>query len=137
MADRYSFPAIQHSRRRGTGMRLYHATLNTLRGFTVAAKTEAAARQEMIVLALALPVGLLIAPSAGWYVAMIAAIMVTLAVELLNTAIEKFADVVTPNHDPRIGIVKDFGSAAVFCLLCVDGLVWLAALAIRLDLLTA
>ena len=112
-------------------MRIYHATLNTLRGLAFAAKTEAAARQEMIVLALALPVGALIAPGLGWYVAMIAALLVTLAVELLNTAIEKLADCVTLEQNARIGILKDVGSAAVFCMLCVDGLIWLAAAAIR------
>lgn len=107
---------------------------NTLRGLTFAAANEASVRQEMVALALALPVGLLLAPGAGWYVAMIAAILVTLAVELLNTAVEKLADVVTVERDPRIGILKDFGSAAVFCLLLVDGLVWLAAAAIRFGL---
>jgi diacylglycerol kinase (ATP) len=132
MAGRYSFRDIFTIARGGcTGMRIYHATLNTLRGLTFAAKNEAATRQEMIVLALALPAGVVIAPGVGWYVAMIAALIVTLAVELLNTAIEKLADCVTLQQDARIGILKDVGSAAVFCMLCVDGLVWLAAAAIR------
>jgi diacylglycerol kinase (ATP) len=116
-------------------MRIYDATVNTLRGLACAAKTEAAPRQEMVVLAVAVPVGLLIAPSAGWYVAMLASLLATLAVELLNTAIEKLADRVTMEHDPTIGKVKDFGSAAVFCALCIAGLTWLAATAVRFDLL--
>jgi diacylglycerol kinase len=31
-------------------------------------------------------------------------------------------------------MVKDFGSAAVFCMLCVDALIWIAAIAERLGL---
>ncbi|HVV60502.1 MAG TPA: diacylglycerol kinase [Pseudolabrys sp.] len=116
-------------------MRIYEATLNTLRGLACAAKTEAAPRQEMAVLIAALPLGILLAPSVAWYVAMIAALLVTLAVELLNTAIERLADRVTMKRDARIGMVKDFGSAAVFCALCVAGLVWIAAAAIRFGLL--
>jgi diacylglycerol kinase (ATP) len=115
-------------------MRLYHATLNTLHGLRSAVKNEAAVRQETIVLAVALPAGLLLAPGVGWYVAMIAALLVTLSVELLNTAIERLADCVTLERDARIGLLKDFGSAAVFCMLCVDGLIWLAAMAVRFGL---
>ncbi len=119
----------------GAGMRIYDATVNTMRGLTCAAKTEAAPRQEMVVLLAALPIGLLIAPSVGWYVAMIASLLVTLVVELLNTAIEKLADRVTMEPDMTIGKVKDFGSAAVFCALCVAGLTWMAAAAVRFNLL--
>jgi diacylglycerol kinase (ATP) len=57
-----------------------------------------------------------------------------LAVELLNTAVEKLADHVTPEWNRDIGIVKDIGSAAVFCVLLLAGLVWSAALAVRTGL---
>ena len=116
-------------------MRIYNATRNTLRGLTGAAKNEPALRQEIVVLALAVPVGLAVAPSAGWYVAMIGALLMLVTVELLNTAIEKLADRVTLKRDSKIGLVKDIGSAAVFCALCLAGLVWLAALAVRFDLI--
>jgi len=52
-------------------------------------------------------------------------------VELLNTAIEKLADYVTREQHAEIRRIKDFGSAAVFCAICLAGLVWLAALAVR------
>ena len=66
---------------------------------------------------------------------MIAAILILLAVEFLNTAIEKLADHVTREQHVDIRRIKDFGSAAVFCALCLVGLVWLAAIAVRLGLL--
>jgi diacylglycerol kinase (ATP) len=114
---------------------LITATLNTLRGLASALRTEAAFRQEAAALMVAVPVGLFVAPGAGWYVAMIGSLLAVLAVELLNTATEKLADHVTPGQHPDIGRIKDYGSAAVACALALAGLVWLAALAIRAGLL--
>jgi diacylglycerol kinase (ATP) len=114
--------------------RLYNATINTLHGLVYGFKTEAALREEIVVLAAAIPVGLFLAPSLAWYVAMIGTLLVLLAVELLNTAIEKLADYVTREQHPDIRRIKDFGSAAVFCALCLAGLVWAAALAVRCGL---
>ena len=115
--------------------RIYIATLNSFHGFASAFKSEAAAREEIIALLLALPVGLWVAPSAAWYVAMIGVLLVLIAVELLNTAIEKLADHVAPERNPKIGVLKDYSSAAVFCGLSLAALVWLTALAIRLGLI--
>jgi diacylglycerol kinase len=36
-----------------------------------------------------------------------------LALELINTAIEKMADFVEPNFNPKIGIIKDIAAGAV------------------------
>jgi diacylglycerol kinase (ATP) len=65
---------------------------------------------------------------------MIATLLVILAVEFLNTAIEKLSDHVTPEQHRDIGRIKDFGSSAVFCALALAGLVWLAAIAVRCGL---
>lgn len=114
---------------------LHNATLNTFRGLTQAARSESAFRKEIALLVIALPLGLLIAPGAGWYVAMIGVLLATMAVELLNTAIEKFADHVAPERHQAIGKVKDFGSAAVFCMLVCSGLVWGAAAGVYFEFL--
>jgi diacylglycerol kinase (ATP) len=111
--------------------RLYSATFNSLRGLVDGIRTEPALREEAVVLAVALPLGLVLAPGAAWYLAMIAAILLVLAVEFLNTAIEKLADHVTPEQHIDIRRIKDFGSAAVFCALWLAGLVWIAAIAVR------
>ncbi|MCC6947170.1 MAG: diacylglycerol kinase [Bradyrhizobiaceae bacterium] len=115
--------------------RIVEATLNTGRGLGHALRTEAAFREEAVVFLAALPVGWLIAPSVVWYVAMLSALLLVMAVELLNTAIEKLADHVTPERHPNIGRIKDYGSAAVACVLLLAGLVWLAALATRFGLI--
>jgi diacylglycerol kinase (ATP) len=111
--------------------RLFSATRNSLRGLADGFKTEPALRDEAVLFVVAVPAGLIVAPSVAWYLAMIGAVLVILAVEFLNTAIEKLADHVTPEVNSDIRRIKDFGSAAVFCALCLTGLVWLAALAVR------
>jgi len=112
-------------------LRLYHAILNTVRGLTWATKSEAALRQELAALVIGIPLGVFVTPSVGWYVAMVGILILTICIELLNTCIEKLADHVTPARHPQIGLVKDMGSAAVFCMLCLSGFIWIAALAVR------
>jgi diacylglycerol kinase (ATP) len=115
--------------------RLFSATLNSLRGLAYCLRHEAAVREEAILLAAAIPLGFFVAPNLGWYVGMIGSLLALLAVELLNTAIEKFADYVTRERHVEIRRIKDFGSAAVFCVLCLAGLIWLAAIGVRCGLL--
>ena len=116
-------------------MRLYHATRNSLRGLADAARKETSVREELILLLAAFPAGLAIAPSPAWLVAMIGAMLLMLAVEFLNTAIEKLADYLAPERHPAIGLVKDYGSAAVFFSIVFTLLVWLAAILVRLELI--
>ena len=93
--------------------RLFSATANSLRGLIDGVKTEPAVREEALLLVAALFLGAVVAPSAAWYVAMIATILLVLAVEFLNTAVEKLADHVTREQDTDIRRIKDFGSAGV------------------------
>src|SRR3977135_240522 len=95
-------------------LRLYRATLNTFRGLTWATRSEAALRQELVALVIAIPLGVFVAPNVGWYVAMIGVLILTICVELLNTAIEKLADHVTRDIHPQVGLLKEMGSIVVF-----------------------
>ncbi|HUI14604.1 MAG TPA: diacylglycerol kinase [Xanthobacteraceae bacterium] len=115
--------------------RLFSATQNSLRGLRDGFATEPALRDEAVLLIIAVPVAFFLAPSAAWFAAMIAAVLVILAVEFLNTGLEKLADHVTREQHTDIRRIKDFGSAAVFCALCLTGLVWLLAIAVRCGLL--
>jgi diacylglycerol kinase (ATP) len=115
--------------------RLYSATFNSLRGLRDGFMTEPALREEAVFFVVAVPLGFWVAPSAAWYVALIGTVVVLLAVEFLNTAIEKLSDHVTREVHNDIRRIKDFGSAAVFCALGLVGLVWLTALAVRCGLL--
>ncbi len=115
--------------------RLFSATVNSLRGLLDGVKTEPALREEAVLVVVAALLGFVLAPSAAWYVAMVGVVLSLLAVEFLNTAIEKLADHVTREQHTDIRRIKDFGSAAVFCALCLAGLVWIAAIAVRLGLI--
>jgi len=113
--------------------RIFSATLNSLRGLRYGISTEAALREEAALLIAGLLLGLAIAPTWLWYVVMVGSLLVLLAVEFLNTAIEKLSDYVTREQHVEIRRIKDFGSAAVFCGICLAGLTWLAALALRVE----
>ena len=63
---------------------------------------------------------------------LVAAVAFVLVVELLNTSVEKLADRLTTEHDPKIGQVKDMGSAAVGVALLMAIGFWLFALAERM-----
>jgi len=111
--------------------RLLSATINSLHGIAYGIRSEAALREEIIVLVLAVPAGVFVAPNAAWYTAMVGVILLLIAVEFLNTAIEKLADHVTREQHHEIRRIKDFGSAAVFSTIALCGIVWLAAIAVR------
>ena len=111
--------------------RIYLAFFNSMRGMGWAIRNENAVMQEFVLLALSLPLAAMLARSVMMFVALVGAVLFLIAVELLNTSIEKLADHVTPEHHPQIGLVKDLGSAAVFIGLAMNVLVWGAALWIR------
>ena len=115
--------------------RLLRATVNTWNGLKAAIRTEAAFRQEIAVLLVAIPLAFVIGQSAWARLALVGAVVFVMVVELLNTAIEKLADRVTRAIDVQIGTVKDIGSAAVGLSLLLAGAVWLLAIAQRLGLL--
>ena len=111
------------------------ATLNSWHGLRDAVRSEAAVREELIALILAVPLAFVIAEGAWKRFLLIGVVAAVLVVELLNTAIEKLADRVSREIDPQIGRVKDMGSAAVGISLLIAGACWLLALAERFGLL--
>jgi len=112
--------------------RLLRATMNTWRGLCHIGRTEPSFRQELLALALAVPLAFILAQETWKRFVLIGIVMLVLVVELLNTAIEKLADRVSRDHDLEIGRVKDMGSAAGGLALLLAGIVWLLALADRL-----
>ena len=114
---------------------MWRATINSWRGIMAAAKSEAAVREELIALALSVPLAYFITPVAWKRLALIGVLLLLLAVELLNTAIEKLSDHVTATHHPDIGRIKDMSSAAVGVALAIAGFTWLLAFAEWLGLI--
>ncbi len=115
-------------------MRLWRATINTRNGLIFAVRSEQAVREELVALVISLPLAWLIGTTAMRRIELVAAVIMVLVVELLNTAIEKLADRLTTDHDLQIGRVKDMGSAAVGVALVTAGLFWLFTIAERMGL---
>jgi len=111
--------------------RLLQATVNTWNGLLAATRSEMAFRQELVVLALSVPLAFFIGSENWKPLTLIAVVLMVLVVELLNTTIEKLSDFVAPGRDERIGRIKDMGSAAVGLAIAAAGLIWLQAIAQR------
>jgi diacylglycerol kinase (ATP) len=105
------------------------ATICTWQGLCTAVRSDAAFRQELIALAIAVPASFVVATGAWQRLALIGVILLVLVVELLNTALERLCDKLVPDADIEIGRIKDMGSAAVGLSLLIAALAWLLALA--------
>ena len=111
--------------------RLWRATINSWHGLVAATQSERAFREELVALAIGIPLAFYLTGDAGRRIALIGTLVFILIVELLNTAIEKLCDRITRDDDPAIKRVKDMGSAAIFLSLLLAGAVWLWVLAER------
>ncbi len=120
-------PAPDYKSRGGFG-RLVNATVYSLRGLAGAWRGEAAFRQEVVVGLLLVPLAIWLAPTLAEAMLLIAAILLVLVVELVNSAIEAVGDAVSLQANPMIGRAKDLGSAAVMLSLGLAALVWAAVL---------
>ena len=114
--------------------RLWTAFINSADGLIYALRSEVAIRTEFIALVLAMPLACLVTGNSWKRMALIAPLIALIAIELLNTCIEKLCDHVTPDRHPQIKIVKDLGSAAVLLAILAIGLFWALALMERLGL---
>ena len=105
--------------------RLWRATINSWHGLVAAAQSEQAFREELVALAIGIPLAFFLTADTGKRIALIGTLVFILIVELLNTAIEKLGDRITRDNDPAIKRIKDMGSAAIFLSLLLAGAVWL------------
>lgn len=115
--------------------RIIRAFFNSLAGLKFGLQTEAALRQEMVLLALSLIAAPMLTFEPWKLAAMWSSLLLLLAVEFLNTAVEKLADRVTRNDDILVKVAKDCGSAGVLMAITIAGLVWGLALFERLQAL--
>lgn len=107
--------------------RIAASFVNTLHGLREGILTEAAIKQECVVAAVALPLSFFIADGVWTWVALIASLLLVLAVEFLNTAIERLCNHLHPDLHEAIKATKDLASAGVFFALALAGLVWAVA----------
>lgn len=71
------------------------------------------ARVHVVAAILVVAAGFWFDVSSTEWMSLVFAIGFVITTEIVNTALEKLADVVEPNIDPRIKLVKDLSAAAV------------------------
>ena len=108
-----------------TGIRrIIRATRFSAQGFAQAWKHEAAFRQELALAVVLTPAAFWLGQTTVERAMLIGVLLLMLIVELLNSAIEAAIDRHGDEHHELSGRAKDFGSAAVFVVLVLVGVVW-------------
>jgi diacylglycerol kinase (ATP) len=112
-----------------TGLRrILSATRNSLEGFIAAIRHEDAFRQELILAAVFVPLGLWLGANGFERALLVATVLLVLIVELLNSAVEATVDRISFENHLLAKRAKDIGSAAVMLSLATAGIVWLLIL---------
>ncbi len=101
-----------------------HAIGWSLAGFRTTLRDEAAFRQELCLVLIAIPLAIYLGGNAFEKVLMIGSLILVLIVELLNTAIEAAIDRIGVEQHPLSGKAKDAGSAAVMLSILNVIFVW-------------
>ncbi len=112
-----------------TGLRrLINATRYSLAGLAEAARHEDAFRQELILAAVLVPLGLWLGDTGVERALLSGSVLIVLVVELLNSAVEATVDRISLEDHLLAKRAKDIGSAAVMLALAATGLTWLLVL---------
>ena len=107
--------------------RIGRAFLNTIGGFREGLATEAAIKQEAFLVLIALPVSFFLATNLWIWAALMGSLILLLAAEFLNTAIERLCNHLHPEKHEAIKVTKDLASAGVFCVIALTALIWIVA----------
>jgi diacylglycerol kinase (ATP) len=103
---------------------IYKAMTWSLKGMRAAWIYEASFRLEVYLTIIFFPLGLWVGHGAVEKALLCGSILLVLACELLNSAVEAVVDKVSPDFHELAGRAKDMGSAAVFLLMLNVVLCW-------------
>jgi diacylglycerol kinase (ATP) len=117
-------------KRRGA-VRLLRALAASWRGLRAAYREEAAFRQELALALIVIPLACWLGRNGVERALLVAPMLLTLIVELINSAIEATLDRIGFERHVLAGFAKDVGSAAVFVSFLLLGAVWLLVLSGR------
>lgn len=109
--------------------RLARAFGSTWRGFAAAWRDEEAFRQECLLAAFIVPLGLWLGENGVERALLVGPVFFVLAIELVNSAVEATVDRIGIERHPLSGIAKELGSAAVFVAFTLLAINWLLVLA--------
>jgi diacylglycerol kinase (ATP) len=101
---------------------------HAFRGIWTLFREEPNARIHLVAAVVAVGLGLYLGITRMEWIAILGVIALVFSAELINTAIEQLADVVSPEFHPKIKLVKDLAAAAVLVFaifaLCVASLIF-------------
>ena len=123
------FVADSMANQNNTGLkRVIRATGYSLNGLKEALLHEAAFRQELALLIILTPIAIWLGHNGMERALLIGSLLLVLAVELLNSAVEAVVDRIGFEHHLLAKRAKDMGSAAVFICLANVILIWVLVL---------
>ncbi|WP_205201629.1 diacylglycerol kinase [Azonexus hydrophilus] len=108
--------------------RLFNALGYSRDGLAAAWKHEAAFREEVLLLLLAVPLALYFGQDGLARALLIGSILLVLIVEILNSGLEAIVDKASPEKHELAKRAKDMGSAAVLLALINAAVVWACVL---------
>ncbi|ENQ8065055.1 diacylglycerol kinase [Vibrio parahaemolyticus] len=111
--------------------RIIKATGYSIQGLKAAFKHEAAVRQELALLSIAVILACVVDVGMIERILLIGVVVFVLIVELINSAIEAVVDRIGVERHELSGRAKDIGSAAVMVALAFAAFTWLYILASR------
>lgn len=112
-----------------TGVRrILRALVYSGRGLLAALRHEAAFRQELVLVAVLLPLAIGLGESGVERALLAGSVLLILVVELLNSAVEAAIDRFGDERHPLSARAKDMASAAVLMSFLLAALVWLLVL---------
>jgi diacylglycerol kinase (ATP) len=100
-------------------------------GLAYAVSAERSIRTQLLAVLVVLGALLYWRPAPVWWALVLLVSAAVLAAELLNTAVERLADLLHPQQHPQIRVIKDCAAAAVL-VLSLGALCVAAALAVSL-----
>ena len=108
--------------------RLINALGYSRDGLAAAWKNEAAFREEVLLAAIAIPLGIMLGKTGIERALLIGAILLILIVEILNSGLEAVVDKASPEKHELAKRAKDMGSAAVLLSLVNAAVIWACVL---------
>jgi diacylglycerol kinase (ATP) len=105
-------------------VRLWNATCYSRDGIAAAWRHEAAFRQEVLLAAVTVPLGLWLGQTGVERALLVSSVILILIVEILNSGIEAIVDKASPERHELAKRAKDMGSAAVLFSLLNAAAVW-------------
>ena len=123
MKDTYHIDQNPHKGNRGL-VRAWHAAKNSWRGLVFAFREESAFRQELTLFIVLSPIAVVLPISLFEKAVLICALVLVMAIELLNSSVEAAIDRISFEHHDLSKRAKDFGSAAVMLALLISFILW-------------